>query len=87
MMFYDTIPTYSEVKEKLYNFLDTNVRFKRNISELEYKELLEIKKSLEKARISKQISFIYNDVAFFHISIEVDTIDQLRKKEYYLKQR
>jgi hypothetical protein len=84
---HNSIPNYAEVQEKLYSSLQVFVEFNRNFTESDYNEVLELKKSLEKARISKQISFTYNDVAFFDVSIEIDTIKELRKGKSYLEQQ
>lgn len=81
------IPAYEEVREKLNNSIHVDIYFKRNVTVVDYKAILEIKKSLEKARISNQISFTYNDVSFFHVGIEIDTINELRKEEYRREQQ
>lgn len=78
------IPNYEEVQEQLYSSLEVNVRFNIKLAgtETDYIEILELKKLLEAAKISQQISFLYDDVAFFDISTQIDTIQELQKKAF-----
>lgn len=76
-------PLYDEVREQLYSSLQLDVFFNKDLSEQDYELVLAIKVSLENRKISNQISFSFNDVAFFNVGRDVQTVTDLKKEAYY----
>jgi hypothetical protein len=76
-------PSYEEVQKQLYSSMHLDVIFNKDHSEQDYELVLAIKKSIEAKSISDQISFSFNDVAFFDVGKDVQTVADLKKEAYY----
>ena len=76
-------PSYEEVREQLYSSFQLRVFFNKGLSEQDYELVLAIKESIEGGKISNQISFSFEDGAFFNVGKEVQTVTDLKKEAYY----